>query len=716
MITIGKIREKSGLLIGVIGGALLLFILGEAIRSMGGFGPEVPPRGEAYGQPLDENKLNELTEVYMTNMERNAVSQGKDFTEEDRKQAEDAAYNEVLRLTLLGKEFEALGIAVSEAEIDAYLFATDGAPRSQTVERFFPSPEGGFDEQQFNDFKTQAENNVVENGFSYKEFYEKEIRGQIRNEREADKFVALLQYGSYVTSFEAEQEFKVENEVLKVSYVMRNFDLTDVELTDKQFEDFYKENKNHARYKQKDAREYVYAVIDVKPSEDDKTLIVSDLSAKKEAFSQSANDSIYVFANSDNKFFNRSMPYSVATTPGAPNSYPESVDGQMQNGNVGDIVGPYVNGDVVEMSKILGFQNEKQSWVRHILISAQDDAGFAKAQTKADSLIRVINAKNNFVEMVEKFSEDPGSVSNGGEYKWFPEGQMVPEFNDYSFNAPLNKLGAVRTSYGIHIVEVLGRREAKKPYLAVITKNVNPSEETIFNAEMEARDLWSILEEKQNEFDSLVTQMGYTIQNGTAYLENPSIYGLNPAAQSQALSFLFKKTTPTLSVNDPIRDGNRFLVFQLTNVINEGAPQMEVAKKVMDTDAKKKYLGEQYAKEMNATNLNELAEKFNTLVQQADVTFKQGSLGAGGAEPKVVGGLFSGLAKGTVTVPIIGSQGVYVVRVDDTQMKTEAEEFTAQQETLLNSFKSSVSSKAFLALMKYSDHKDNRNRLKVGAY
>lgn len=716
MMTIGKIREKSGLLIGVIGGALLLFILGEAIRSMGGFGPQVPPRGEAYGQALDENKLNELTDVYMTNMERNAVSQGKEFTEQDRQQAEDAAYNEVVRLTLLGKEFDALGIAVSDAEIDAFLFATDGAARSQTVERFFPTPDGGFDEQQFNDFKTQAENNVVENGFSYKEFYEKEIRGQIRNEREADKFVALLQYGSFVTSFEAEHEFKSENELLSVSYVMRNFDFTDVELTDKQFEDFYKENKNHPKYKQKDAREYLYAILDVKPAEDDKNTIIADLAAKRGDFSRAANDSIYVLANSDNKFFNRSMPYTVASTEGAPNSFPQSVDAQMQNATIGDIVGPYANGDVVEMSKVLGFQNEKQSWVRHILISAQDDAGFQRAQTKADSLIRVINTKNNFVEMVEKFSEDPGSISNGGEYKWFPEGQMVPEFNDYSFNAPLNKLGSVKTSYGIHIVEVLGRRDARKPFLAVISKNVNPSEETIFNTEMEARDLWSLLEENQKNFDSLVSIEGYSIQNGTVYLENPSIYGLNPAAQSQALNFLFKKTTTELSVNDPIRDGNRFLVFQLTNVINEGAPDLEVAKKIMDNDAKKKYLGEQMAKEMNISNLKELAEKFNTLVQQAEVTFKQGSLGAGGAEPKVVGGLFSGLDKGKVTVPITGSQGVYVVRIDDSKMRSEGDDFSAQQLSLLNNYKQTVSSKAFLALMKYADHKDNRNRLKVGAF
>lgn len=718
MITIGKIREKSGLLIGVIGGALLLFILGEAIRSMGGFSATIPPRGEVYGEPLDEQKLTELTEQFVMNSERNAVSQGKEFTEQERQQAEDAAYNEVLRLTLLGKEFEALGIGVSEAEIDAYIFGTDGAKRSVSVERFFPSPEGGFDEKQFKDFVDQAENNVVDqnSGFNYKEFYEKEIRGQVKNERQADKYVALIQYGTYVTSFEAEQDFKAENEVLNISFISRAFDLTNVTLTDKQFEDFYNDNKNHPRYKQKEAREYTYAIVTIKPSKEDKAAIIENMKTMVEEFRNAESDSSFVMKNSDNKFFNRSMAYSVASAEGAPNSYPASVDNNIQTGNVGDIVGPYSNGDAVEISKILGFQNEKQSWVRHILIAAQDEAGFAKAQKRADSLIRVIETKNNFVEMVEKFSEDPGSVKNGGEYKWFPEGQMVPEFNDYSFNAPLNKLGAVKTSYGIHIVEVLGKREARKPYLAVVTRNVNPSEETIMNAEMDARDLWSVLEENAKYFDSMTTKMGYSFQNGSAFLETPTIYGLSPAAQSQSLSFIFKKSTPVMSVNDPIRDGNRFLIFQLTSVIEEGVPDLEVGKRIMETDAKKKYLGEQYTKEMKVANLKQLSEKFNTPVQQAEVTFKQGTIGSGGAEPRVVGGLFSGLKKGNITAPIVGEQGVYVVRVENKTMRAETEDYKAQKETLLKNMKQSVSSQAFMALMKYADHKDNRNRLKVGAY
>lgn len=718
MITIGKIREKSGLLIIVIGGALLLFILGEAVRSMGGFGRTIPPRGEVYGESLDEVKLNEFTELFVNNAQRSAFNEGREYTDQDQTQAEDAAYNEVLRVTLLGKEFESVGISVNDAEIDAYIFGTDGAAQSASIARFFPNAEGGFDDQAFKDFLDQAEQGVVdpESGFNYKEFYENEIRGQVRNEREADKYVALLQYGTYVTTFEAEQEFIAENQVLSISYVLKNFDLTDVELTDEQFEAFYNEFKDHPRYKQKEAREYTYAVVEIVASKEDKELAKKELALKKVEFQNTQNDSTYVLTVSENKFFNRKTPYGIATTEGAPNSYPESVDKEMQAAAVGQVVGPYNNGTRVEMSKVLGFQGERQSWVRHILISANDEASFARAQLRADSITGVIQKNNNFAEMVTKFSEDPGSVPNGGEYKWFPEGQMVPEFNDYSFNEPFNILGTVKTTYGIHIIEVLGRRDARKPYLAVVSREVLPSEETIINAEMEARDLWSAVDEKPTDFDTIAVKMKYVVQPGTVFLENPSIYGITPAAQSQILSFLFKPSTSVLSVNDPVRDGSRFLVVQLISMIEEGAPELEYAKKVMDVDAKKKYLGEQFSKEMNSKDLQGLADKMESLVQNADVIFKQGTIGAGGAEPKLVGGLFSGLKIGEITFPIIGSQGVYVARLDKSAMRMETEDFTKQKETMMLALRQNVSSKAFLSLMKFADHKDNRSRLRVGAY
>jgi hypothetical protein len=81
-----------------------------------------------------------------------------------------------------------------------------------------------------------------------------------------------------------------------------------------------------------------------------------------------------------------------------------------------------------------------------------------------------------------------------------------------------------------------------------------------------------------------------------------------------------------------------------------------------------------------------------------------------------VGGLFSGLKKGSITVPIVGTQGVFVVKINDIKMRMETEDYTTQKEALNKAYSQNVSSRAFMALMKFADHKDNRNKIKVGAY
>src|SRR5690606_19327690 len=75
-------------------------------------------------------------------------------------------------------------------------------------------------------------------------------------------------------------------------------------------------------------------------------------------------------------------------------------------------------------------------------------------------------------------SDDPGSIATKGEYKWFPKGRMVTEFEDASFNGAKGKLQLVKTTYGYHIVEVIDRQERKLPILAPVVKNLKPSEAT----------------------------------------------------------------------------------------------------------------------------------------------------------------------------------------------------------------------------------------------
>jgi peptidyl-prolyl cis-trans isomerase D len=730
MITIGKIREKSGLLIGVIGGAMVLYVLGQALNTSGK-GAEAQIEGEIYGEPVNVIHLNELEEQFL-NMEKQQVAQQqRDFTEIDAQTSADKAWNEYVREALLQKEFEALGIDVNESEVDANIYGTDGFSVYPLLMQYFPDTinKGAVDFKAIQQFQQKAESGEqVQNGvdeynqptyFSYSDFWN-ELRKEIRESRKANKYVLLLQQGSYVTSLEAKEAYITSKTVKNVSYITRNFADYDKKtaVSDAELKTYYDAHKDDSKYEQKDARNVNYVAFDIKPSAEDLANGRERMLALRNQFASAENDSLFVMRNSEQPSYNASVSYHAAMQEGEPNTYPEIIDTIIQNASVGQIVGPYANGSSVDLAKVLGFTQEKQSWVRHILIMAggAGQISFEQAQAKADSLVNVIKATHNFVELVKAVSEDPGSVNNNGEYKWFPEGRMVPTFNDYSFNAPLNTIGTVKTNYGIHIVEVLGRRTAKLPHLAIVTRTVLPSEGTINEVEQLAKDFWSLADEAPKDFEKIAKDSNYFVRPLTVFLEKPQVYGFSETAKNQALRFIFNKETEKLDVSDPIKDGNRFVVLQLTSIKKEGAPALEDARSIMEIDAKNDKIATIYINEMKGSkDLAATSAKFNAPVQNAEVTFVSAAIGRS-SEPSVTGVLFSGSVKdGSTSEPLKGTTGVYMVKVVETIPAPTTKDYTAQKDDMLNKAVGSVSKDALLSLIKFADVKDYRIQNRIGA-
>ena len=87
--------------------------------------------------------------------------------------------------------------------------------------------------------------------------------------------------------------------------------------------------------------------------------------------------------------------------------------------------------------------------VRHILV---------KTKAKADDVFRQLQGGADFAKLAKKYSTDPGSKDNGGEYKAVGQGQFVPEFDKYLFD-PSSKTGVVsepiKTKFGWHLIEPL---------------------------------------------------------------------------------------------------------------------------------------------------------------------------------------------------------------------------------------------------------------------
>lgn len=89
---------------------------------------------------------------------------------------------------------------------------------------------------------------------------------------------------------------------------------------------------------------------------------------------------------------------------------------------------------------------------RHILVADQ---------ATADQLLAELQAGADFAALAREHSQDQGSAASGGELGWQPRGNFVPEFDEAGFSLPLNTPSTVASQFGVHIIEVLGREEAR---------------------------------------------------------------------------------------------------------------------------------------------------------------------------------------------------------------------------------------------------------------
>ncbi|HVK61375.1 MAG TPA: SurA N-terminal domain-containing protein [Bdellovibrionales bacterium] len=105
------------------------------------------------------------------------------------------------------------------------------------------------------------------------------------------------------------------------------------------------------------------------------------------------------------------------------------------------------------------FSSKEQVRARHILVPNEGDE--AKALAKANE-IAARAKKEDFAKLAKEFSTDPGSKDKGGDLGFFERGQMVEEFDNVAFAAPVGEVSApVKSQFGFHIIQVQEKKPAE---------------------------------------------------------------------------------------------------------------------------------------------------------------------------------------------------------------------------------------------------------------
>ncbi len=731
MALIGKIREKSALIVIIVGVALLAFILGDWKFISGASGPEYGI-GTVDGEMIDVQTYNTAVQNFQQQDEGQARQAGREYGPKEREASETKAFNYTAERAILQKEFEALGIRVGDNEFDAYFYgdSTEGfSVLPELAQAFRDSITGQFSRKMLQQRVEQMQNS---DDPQMQKSWE-DSRSYYIEQREREKYFTILNQGVYVTKLEAKEEYTAQKKMKTISFVYRSYrELPDDEfkVTDEDMKKYFDEHKHEARFKPNaNTRTVRYFDIAIRPSGKDSSTFSESLTKLKADFEKTKNDSAFVMRNGG---FYTSGKRATAVPMGSPKSnqyatYPMAMDTVFKSATIGQIVGPYNDNGTMKVSKVVGF-TPREITARHILLSVPQGDAEADARQKklADSIMRVINSKN-FEEFVEKYSEDPGSKATGGKYEDFLEGDMVPEFGTFAANEPIGKIGLVKTDFGYHIMEVLERSSEKYPVLVSVSRTLSPSDMTREDREKEADDLLYELDDKLSEkesgrarvaaFDTLAKEKGYFVRQTTINDRNPLVNAFETQLAEDKLIELAYQDGAEVGqlIGSPIRDKERYVIAIVSQIQDKDNPKWEDFEAVLKSEVIRDKKAEKMIKEMSEVkDLNALSQRFSVKVMESNITFANPQLQGAGVEPEIVGSLYSGIADGKITKPLKGMSGVFVIKVEKTTDAPATTNYDSEQEKLMNTRLSSLRNEALQALKEYYNVIDNRRFSRIG--
>ena len=648
---INKIREKSGIAVGIIAIGLGLFVVGGDILSPNStlLGGDQMVVGEIAGREISYQEYVNEIEEYKYNFSANT---GRTPSEIDMYTVREQAWLSLIARYAFQKEYDKLGIEVTDEEI---IDMVQGNNISPELMQMATNPETGeFDKSFITGYLQNLSSLPADAQVAWYQFERNLGPGRFRV-----KYDKLITDTYFVTSAEARREHVLQNTVADVKYLyIPYYSVSDsaVSVTDAELTAYMKNNPE--RYKTPETRSIDFVTFPLVASAKDSAIYKEEIIALGDELAAATNDSTFARINSEG-----SLPYGTYTEA----QLPLTLEGvELQEG---EVYGPYISNGFYEIHKISEIQKDgtRSARASHILFRTDSNQDAEVKRNEAEGVLAQLKAGADFSILAREYSDDT-SGAQGGDLGWFSDGGMIAPFNEAVFAQSNTGLipRLIESEFGFHIIDVTETPTSLNYKIASIQLSLEATDETRDNAFRDA-GRFSVGVGNYDQFKSIAIENNLAVYEAFDITNSDrSVNILNNARE--IIRWLFNDAEIG-SLSEVFELNDQYVVAIMTGRIEEGMTPLVYARADVEQrvkNEKKTKIIEDRLASLSGT-LEEIRDAYGSDARteiNASLTLNGNTLGLFGSAPTAIGRAF-GLQAGQRTAPIGETSGVFVVEVNN---------------------------------------------------
>ncbi|MDR3194737.1 MAG: SurA N-terminal domain-containing protein [Tannerella sp.] len=708
MATLEKIRNLSGLLVGVVGVALFAFIIGDFLNS--GSSYFSTPQDEVAsvdGAVIDYNhyqaRIEEMTNVYkMGNSSANM--------DEYSVQIRQSVYNSMVQEIVLNGALDKFGIKVTSEELFDMIQGENVSPMVRQIPLFTDPQTGVFSKARaLNVLKTienmdvvpQNQRAEIENVRNYWLFWERNLKQQ----RLQEKYTMLLSKAIVANPLDAKNAYEGGLESSDIAFAMQSYaTVADslVNVSDAEVKRLYDRRKE--QFKQKETRIMDYISVDIRPSREDYNKVEDEIGKLGDELANVT--SVVEMAN-----LHPEMQYVDAFK--SEKEWEPGIASFIAGAAVDEVAGPLFESDSYRLYKLIDKTTAPDSVrVSHIFLPGQAGVNVAPL---ADSLLDVLKTGGSFEELVSNYSADQQSVARGGEIGWLTESVALTEigedFRNAVFSAQVNQPVIVKTTYGTHIVKVSEKTaDVPKYKVAHISLSVTPSTKTYGQIYNELNQFLS----KNNtaaKISLAAKEAGYNMVSNVRVTTEDRTIG-SVVDSRQVIRWAFESAGKD-EVSTIFECKNNFVLAIRKGTLPEGYQSFASVAPVLKMELTARKKGAEIVKRLKEKNLQTIDAYVQAMNSTLDtvkfINMNTSRITGIGLEP-VLNAEVAYAPVNQLGGPVIGNNGVYVFTVTNRTQESREYNEASEVSTLEASNAYRVGYQAVQALVENAKITDRRIR------